>query len=413
MPRMPASTRLPVDELRTQFAALRRGATVFFDNASGAQVPDRVVDRIVVAMREMQVNKGGAYAPSRRITEAKERVRARTASFLGASDPSEVVFGPNATTLITLLARSLGDTLERGDELVVTGLDHHANIDPWRALERHGARTLRWELDDPAAGLRVADLEPLLGPRTRAVAFTAASNVLGTYTPVAEACAAIRRAGGLAVVDAVHFAPHRLPDVSAFGCDVLVFSPYKVVGPHLGAMWLGPRARERLAGHPLSFFEPRGPQVWEAGTQNHEAMLGWGAALDYLEAIGSSAGGGRPAWRDAYAAIEAHERRILARMLAGLGEHGYELYGPPGVEGRTATVAFNHPERPPEAMAEAFAAQGIAVASGHAYAYDLVMHGLGLGERGGAVRASALHYTDDGDVDRLLAVAADLAPGRA
>ncbi len=409
---------LPIERVRRRFPALRSGEVVYLDNAAGAQVPDGVVDAVVEALGTLQVNKGGAYAPSRRVTAHKEAVRARTAAFLNAEGPHHVAFGPNATTLLTLAARSVGEALTAGDEIVVTSLDHHANVDPWRALAARGVVVRTWRPRAPFGTLHVEDLEALLGARTRLVAFTAASNALGTRTPVAEAAAAAHAAGAWVMVDLLHAAPHDLPDVRAWGVDMAVFSPYKVFAPHLGVLYLGPALRDRLAPPKLAFHAADEPLAWEPGTQAHEAILGWGAALDHLTELGSmvgdvdagaaAAGQERATWIRAYASVAAHERRLTERLLRGLDALGVERYGLPGVDDRTATVAFNHPERSASSMAVALADADIAVAAGHFYAHDLVHRELGLAERGGAVRVSAVHYNDEGDVATLLDALAKL-----
>jgi len=396
-----------VDRVRRRFAALRAGEVRYLDNAAGAQLPDRVIDAVAEALATLQVNVGGAYAPSRRVTAHKEAVRARTASFLGAEGPGHVAFGPNATTLVTLLARAVGDALAAGDEVVVTSLDHHANVDPWRALTARGVVVRTWRPRAPFGTLHADDLRDLLGPRTRVVAFTAASNALGTRTPVAELAAIAHDGGAWVMVDLVHAAPHELPDVVGWGVDMAVFSPYKVFAPHLGVLYLGPRARDRLTPPKLAFHAAEAASAWEPGTQSQEAIIGWGAALDHLFEIGGEideavAIDERAAWRTAYASIAAHEENLCGRLLHGLDALGFERYGLPGVEDRTATVAFNHPERAPGEVVRALADAGVAVAAGHFYAYDLVMRELGLADRGGAVRASAVHYTDESDVDALL-----------
>jgi cysteine desulfurase family protein (TIGR01976 family) len=399
-----------VESVRSAFPALRHGEVVYLDNAAGAQLPQIVVDAVQHALVHLQVNKGGAYGPSQRVTEAKERVRLATADFVGASADATVAFGPNATTLVTLLAQAFGESLRPGDEVVVSGLDHHANVDPWRALARRGVVVRRWSPRAPAMTLEVEDLRPLLTPRTRVVAFTAASNALGTRTPVAEICAAVHAAGAWTMVDLVHYAPHERPNIVALGADMAVFSPYKVVAPHLGVLVLGADVREHLIPPKLSFMDDEDAVAWEPGTASHEAIIGWGAALEHLATLGGApaALGTEGAWDRAYVAIAAHERALCERLLAGLDRLGVERYGLPGVEGRTATVSFNHPELPAREVAEHLGAGGVAVAAGHYYAYDLMMRELGLMARGGAVRASALHYNNDADIDALLARLATL-----
>jgi cysteine desulfurase family protein (TIGR01976 family) len=395
----------PIDEVRARFPALRAGATVFLDNASGAQLPDAVIEAVTDAMTRLQVNKGGRYAASREVTEAKERVRSRTADFLGVSgDEAGVVFGPNATTLSFLLAEAVGATLAPGDEIVITGLDHHANRDPWRRLERLGVRVRSWAPRGAETLLEPGDLDGLLSDATRVVAVTGASNLLGSYVPLEEVGARLADHPARLVVDAVHLAPHRLPDVRAWGADAVLFSPYKVVAPHLGVLWTRADWRAALPDWGLSFLPP-GPLRWEPGTQNHEAIVGFGAALDHLAWLGRRAGAptdvpDRAAWTIGYAAAEVHERRLLERLLSGLDALGATRYGRRGAEGRTATVAFTMPGRSPLEIAEAVGARGVAVAAGHAYAETLAREHLGQVD--GAVRASLLHYSDVSDVDALL-----------
>jgi cysteine desulfurase family protein (TIGR01976 family) len=400
----------PIARLRERFPALDAGDTVYLDNAAGAQVPRGVIDAVADAMTTMQVNKGGAYAASVRVTAAKERVRERVARFLGAPGDGLVAFGPNATTLLTLLADAFGRVARPGDEIVLTGLDHHANVDPWRALAGRGVVLRTWLPRAPHMTLHPDDLAPLLGPRTRLLAMTGASNLLGTLPDVAAASALAHAAGALVLVDAVHLAAHARPDVSDLGADALVFSPYKTFGPHLGVLYLGPRAREAWPAPALSFLDARSSVAWEPGTQSHEAIHGFGAVFDHLDWIAQEIGlherdDGRR-WGGVLAAGARHEATLTEALIDGLDELGAERYGLPGACGRTSTVAFNMPGRRAHEVAEHVARHGVAVAAGHAYAYDLAMTHLGLAGRGGAVRASAVHYSDHADVAALLAALA-------
>jgi len=394
----------PLAWIRAQYPALS-GGTVFLDNAAGSQVPESVIAAVVRTMTEMNVNKGGAYRASARVTEAKEHVREQVAGFLNAPGPRNVVFGPNATTLVELLAGAFGRTLRAGDEVVVTGLDHHANVDPWRRLEASGVTLKTWQPGGEEGRLHLVTLEGLLTPKTRLVAMTAASNALGTLTDVPGAAKRVHAAGARLMVDAVHYAPHALPDVRAWGADALVFSPYKVFGPHLGVLYLSDALLDELPAPKLAFLENAEPIAWEPGTQNHEAIVGFGGTFDYLEGVARELGmkaSGRPAWAAAFGAFAAHERRLLERLLEGLDALGVTRYGLEGAEGRTATVSVNLEGHAPRAVAEQLAARDIAVASGHYYAYDLMMKGLGLEARGGAVRLSALHYNSEAEIDRVL-----------
>lgn len=405
----------PLDAIRARFPSLARG-TAFLDNAAGAQVPQAVIDAFADTLTYRNANKGGAFRESREITALKEEVRAHVAAFVGAEAPERVVFGPNSTTLCELLAGAWRAVLAPGDELIVTELDHHANIDPWRRLAAAGVVVKTWPVRGPEAQLELADLERLLSSKTRLVAMTAASNALGTLTDVRGARERAHAAGALLMVDAVHYAPHALPDMRAWGADMLMFSPYKVFGPHLGVLAMSEAVTRRLPAPRLTFLPEDDPVAWEPGTQNHEAIAAFGAVFDYLDEVGRMmglAGEGRTLWEEVFAAFATHERGLAARMLAGLQGLGAELYGLGGDEGRTATVSFNLPGHAPREVAEHLAEAGVAVASGHYYAYGLMMERLGLEGRGGAVRASALHYTREEEVDRLLAALRPLARGAA
>jgi cysteine desulfurase family protein (TIGR01976 family) len=408
----------PIAWIRAQFPALGEGR-VHLDNAAGAQVPGQVLVAMVEAMTHDNVNSGARYPASQRVSARAAEVRRRTAELIGAtssefvagSEAECIAFGPNATTLVSLLSASYGDVLEAGDEVVVTGLDHHANVDPWRRLESRGIVLRTWPTRGPEQRLDVDDLLPLLSRRTAVVAMTAASNALGNLTPVAEAAAAVHAVGARIMVDAVHLTPHQLPDVRELGADMLVFSPYKVFGPHLGVLYLATEVRALLPGHRLSFMRHSGPSGFEIGTQNFEAIAGLGATYDYLDALAAElgvSGVGRAAWIDVYRAIAAHEGDLLRSLLDGLDALGMERYGLPGVDGRTATVAFNHPERSAEEVVSHLGGLGIEAAAGHYYAYGLMMERLGLADRGGAVRVSLVHYNELGDVERLVAALAGL-----
>ena len=401
----------PIAWIRDQFPALKRGGAVYLDNAAGAQVPQQVVSNMVEALTTMQVNKGGAYAQSARIGAAKEKVREDVATFLNASSPENVAFGPNATTLLELLAQAFGRRLAPGDEIVVTELDHHANVDPWRRLKERGFTLKTWPTRAPHHTLELEDLEPLLSDKTRLVAMTAASNALGTLAPVVAAAERVHAAGAHLMVDTVHYSPHFLPDVARLGADALVFSPYKVFGPHAGVLYLGDELRSTLAGPGLAFFEQEKPINWEPGTQNHEAIYAFGGVFDYLDEVADrlgTQGTRRERWQKVYEAFHAHETALFEKMLTGLDDLGVTRYGLPGTDGRTATVSLNVGEHAPRTVAEHLGERGVAAADGHYYAYDLMMDAVGLRGREGAVRLSLLHYNDVSDVDAVLAALGEL-----
>lgn len=401
---------LPVPRVRERFPALG-GDTVFLDNAAGSQVPRHVVDLVSRTLVEWNANRDAAHRPSVEITRRREEARARAAAFVNASAPREIVFGPNATTLVVLLADAWRRRLSAGDEVIVTGLDHQANVDPWIRLADAGVVVRRWEPTGPHATLDTTRLAALVSGRTKLLAMTGASNALGTIPDVRAAADLIHAAGGLVCVDAVHLAPHVLPDVEALGADMLVFSPYKVFGPHLGVLYMREPLLDELPHHGLSFMQRGDASTWETGTQNHEAIAGLGGTFDYMDELGGEFGAtpGRDAWRALYDAAAVHERALCTRMLDGLRDAGAEIYGLPTADGRTSTVSFNLPGRRAREVADHLAAAGVAVSDGHYYAHHLVMHTLGLAARGGAVRVSAVHYNDDEDIARFLAGVGELA----
>jgi cysteine desulfurase family protein (TIGR01976 family) len=394
----------PIEKIRNYYPALQKGDTVYLDNAAGSQVPQQVVDNMVEAMTTMQVNKGGLYKPSEKITQIKEDVRALTATFLNTK-PENVHFGPNATTLNELLAQSVGRWLKPGDEIVISALDHHSNRDPWRRLALQGIEVKTWETSAPHQVLELGRLEHLLTPKTKLVCMTAASNALGTLTPVRDAAKMIHAQVAKLMVDSVHYAPHFLPDVGAMGADMMTFSPYKVFGPHLGVLYLSDEMRDTLNPPSLAFFEKGDTVNWEPGTQNHEGIHAWGGTFRYFEDLSKEMkleGTERERWQKLFDAFQIHEKMLGQKLIDGLGQLGATVYGLPSIEGRTATVSMNLKDLPAEDVAATLGKNGVAVSNGHYYAYNLMMKTLGLEARGGAVRISLLHYSSEADVEVVL-----------
>jgi cysteine desulfurase family protein (TIGR01976 family) len=381
-----SATLLDVEAVRARFSALS-GSTALFDGPGGTQVPDEVIDAISGYLREANANAGGFFETSRRTDAVLDDARAAAASFLGA-DPEEVVFGANMTSLSFTLTRTLGRELAAGDEILVTRLDHDANVSPWLELARDLALEVRFAAIDEEGRLDLADLERQLSERTRVVAFPWASNALGTVVDVPRVAALAHDAGALAWVDAVHYAPHGPIDVEAAGVDVLVCSPYKFYGPHLGLAWARAELLERLSPYKVrpAPDRPLG-QRFETGTQPHELLAGLTACVRYVDSVG-------------WDAIVAHERALGERFLAGLPE-SFTLHGIPSMEGRVPTFAVTHPERTSAALAERLAELGIAAWHGNYYALE-VLRALGLEERGGALRIGVMHYNTAGEIDRLL-----------
>jgi cysteine desulfurase family protein (TIGR01976 family) len=379
-----------VATVRARFSALDR-PTAFFDAPGGTQVPDSVIDAIAGYLRRSNANLGGAFPTSVASDALVAAAHSTAARFLGCS-PDEVGFGPNMTTLNFSLSRALARDLRPGDEILVTRLDHDANVSPWLELARDLDLAVRFVDVHDDCTLDLDDLERQLSDRTRVVAYPWASNAVGTITDVRRIAELAHEAGALAWVDAVHYAPHGPMDVRA-AADVLLCSPYKFYGPHLGLFFARAELLERLRPYKVrpAPDEPLA-QRFETGTQPHELFAGFVAAVEYVESIG-------------WDAIQAHERELAQRFLDGL-PGGIELHGLRTVEGRAPTFALTVPGRSPFHVARDLAERDIAVWAGDYYAIE-IMRRLGLPE--GAVRVGFVHYNTAEEVDRLLEELARLA----
>ena len=387
-----SATLLDVDAVRARYAALDR-SLAFFDGPGGTQCPDEVIDAISRYLREDNANVGAPYATSRSTDALVAAAHERAAGFLGC-DPGEVAFGQSMTALNFLLTRALARELEAGDEVLVTRLDHDANVAPWLALAEDIGIVVRFvDLHDDLS-LDLDDLAAKRTPRTRVVAFPAAANSVGTAPDIGRVVELAHEAGALAWVDAVHYGPHGRIDVAAWGCDVLLCSPYKFFGPHMGIAF----GRDELlrSWRPYkvrpSADEPVGHR-FELGTCQHELLAGFVAAVEYVDSLG---------WE----LIIAHERALGERFLAGLPD-GVELHGRATMEGRVPTFCFSVPGRTARTVAEHLAARDVAVWWGNYYALETIRR-LGLDEEDGAVRAGIVHYNTAEEVDRLLAGVGEL-----
>jgi cysteine desulfurase family protein (TIGR01976 family) len=371
-------------DVRSRFSALQQ-PLAFFDGPGGTQVPDSVIDAIAGYLRESNANSGAPYATSKRTDALLEDAHETAGRFLGAT-ADEVAFGANMTTLNFALSRAASRDWVAGDEIVCTRLDHDGNVAPWLELARDKGMTVRFADVDDECRLDLDHLQSLLGDRTRVVAFPWASNAVGTVTPVAEIAALAHEAGALAWVDAVHYGPHGPIDVSAVAADVLLCSPYKYYGPHLGLAF---GRRELLDAwrpykvRPAPDF-PAG-QRYETGTQPHELLAGFVAAVHYLDDVG-------------WDFIAERERDLGQRFLDGLPST-WRLHGIPSMDDRVATFAITHDAVSPALAAEQLGADGFAVWHGNYYAVE-IMERLGLDD--GAVRIGILHYNSDDEVTRLL-----------
>jgi cysteine desulfurase family protein (TIGR01976 family) len=374
-----------VGAARARFSALESDLA-FFDGPGGTQVPDEVIDAIATYLRESNANVSGPYETSRRTERLVADSRLAAASFLGAA-PEEVIFGANMTTLNFALSRTVAREWNVGDEIVVTRLDHDGNVSPWLELAHDLGLVVRFADIREDTTLDLEDLAAQLTDRTRVVAFPWASNAVGTLVDVARVAELAHEAGALAWVDAVHYGPHGPIDVAAVGVDVLICSPYKFYGPHLGLAYGKSELLERWRPYKVrpASDEPLGHR-FETGTLPHELLAGFVAAVEYVDSIG---------WE----AIQAHEREMGQRFLDGLPD-SCTLYGVNSMDRRVSTFAFNVEGQSPRAVAERLGERNIAVWQGNYYAVE-VMKRLGLDE--GAVRAGIVHYNTADEVDRLLA----------
>ncbi|MCW3100763.1 MAG: cysteine desulfurase family protein [Chthonomonadaceae bacterium] len=399
--------------VRAQFPALTQTDSgqplVFFDNPGGTQVTQGVISAVSDYYRTSNANIGGAFATSRRTDATLHAARSAMAAMLNASE-EELVFGANMTTLTFHLARSIGETLRPGDEIVLTNLDHDANVTPWLDLAAQGAVIKFVDFDPTDCTLDPAQFQAALSDRTRLVAITHASNAVGTVPNVAALIRMAHAVGARAFVDAVQFAPHGAIDVRALDCDFLACSAYKFFGPHAGILFGKAEHLRQLTPHKVRPARDTLPYRWETGTQNHEGMAGIAAAVAHLQEIGKRSGesageGARAEIVAGMNAIHAYERGLAAHLLEGLAQlPDVQLYGLTDLnrlDERVPTFAFTWPRLSPRATAEYLGEHGICCWNGNYYALRL-MERLGLEAHGGAVRIGLAHYNTIEEIDRLL-----------
>jgi len=429
---------LDLTHIRAQFSSLAQTVNghpaVFFDGPGGTQVPQRVIDAISDYLRRNNANTCGAYATSRNTDAMLAEARAAMADFLNC-DADEIVFGPNMTTLTFAISRAIARgigarDLSPGDEILVTRLDHDANVSPWLALEEKGV-TIRWaEINEDDCTLDLADLSSKINSKTKLVAVGYASNAVGTINPVKEIVRLAHAAGALAYVDAVHYAPHGLIDVTALDCDFLVCSTYKFFGPHMGVLFGKREHLQRLRPYKVRPLMDTIPNRWEWGTLNHECIAGITACVDYLADIGRHAAesrgdsrlgcpssearpalsGRRAAIVAAFEEIHRHEHGLMERLIAGLSQiPSLKIYGitdPARFEERCPTLAVRmvnqSAEQTPLALATKLGDRGFFTWDGNYYALNLTEH-LDVEKSGGFLRIGLVHYNTVEEVDRLLA----------
>jgi cysteine desulfurase family protein (TIGR01976 family) len=399
---------LDIQSVRAQFPALASGA-IFFDNPGGTQVARRVIERMDDYLVRCNANHGGAFQTSVESDVILDEAHAAMAALLNCR-ADEVVFGANMTTLTFAISRALGRWINAGDEIVVTRLDHDANITPWTMLaEERGAR-VRWvDIHEADCTLKMSDFESLINSRTKIVAVGYASNAVGTINDVKAIVEMAQGAGARVFVDAVQFAPHGVIDVQALDCDFLVCSAYKFFGPHVGALFGRYELLDRLPAYKVRPATNTPPGKFETGTQNHEGIAGVLGAVEYLEWLGGGKkeGGRRKALERGMQALAEYERELGAQLIAGLqtvtGARIYGITDPARYAWRVPTVSFTLEGWHPRKVAEQLAEERIYVWDGNYYALA-VAERLGVQERGGMVRVGLAHYNTQEEVERLIDV---------
>ena len=407
-----ASGALDIAWVREQFPSLQEQVAgrlaAFLDGPAGTQVPRQVMDAIANYLTHANANTYGMFETSRRTNAMLSGARAAMADFFNCS-AEEVVFGQNMTTITMGLARAIGRELKAGDEIVVTTLDHDANVGPWRALEEKGVVIRQVDIREADCTLDLEDLRRKITSKTKLVAVGYASNMVGTINPVAEITKMAHAAGALMFIDAVHYAPHGLIDVKALDCDFLVCSPYKFFGPHMGTLYGKKEHLERFKPYKVRPATNVSPECWETGTQVHELIAGIGAAVDYIAELGrrcdATAKTRREALAAAYATTVPYERALLTRLLDGVESlPGIQVFGITDrarFAERCATVSLRIGDHNPTKIAEFLGERGIFTWDGNFYAINLSER-LGVEQKGGVLRVGLVHYNTAEEVDRLI-----------
>jgi len=409
-----------IESLRTKFPALEHSAPfIFFDNAAGAQIPQQVFDAVNHHLLECNVQRGGRYPKSQEVDRTIARGRQSVGDFVNARSPNEIAFGMNATSFIRIVSLAIGQTLAERNEIVVTDMDHEANIATWLALECDGAKFRWWKMRDDG-NLYADDLREVLSPRTRLVAGTVTSNALGSVVDVAAAAKVAHAAGAELFLDCVHFGPHGVIDVQAWDCDYLVCSGYKIFAPHMGFLWGKEDLLRKLPTFREDFIPNEPPLKIEAGTFVYENVAGMDAAISYLASLGevregkstsTSLSSRRGNVTRAMKAIRQYEETLSLEMLRVLNEAGATVYGvsrKERIQERVPTLCFNLPGVAPADVTEAMSRANIGIRDGHLYSPRL-MKRLGLSIETGAVRASLVHYNTIEEIHRFGNVLLDLS----
>jgi cysteine desulfurase family protein (TIGR01976 family) len=400
---------LNVEECRRQFPSLQRRidgkSPLFLDGPGGTQTPNRVLEAITHYLSTCNANRGGVFTTSRESDAILDEAHRAAADLLHAPSPEEIVFGANMTTLTFHLSRAFARTLRPGDEILVTRLDHDANVSPWVLAARDAGATARFvDIHPEDCTLDLNDFRRLLTPRVRLVAVTCASNLAGSVNDVRTLAQWTHDVGALIYLDAVHYAPHRLIDVQEWNCDFLACSAYKFFGPHVGILWGKSEHLHRLPAYKLRPAPEGLPGRWMTGTQNHEGLAGVTAAIDYLAALGDGSTR-RERLLKSFNSIHAYEKVLADRLLDGLLERSrFRIWGITRPEHRAArvpTVSITAEDRTPSELAEHLSKHEIYAWNGNMYALELTER-LGVEDRGGLLRLGLVHYNTIEEIDRLL-----------
>jgi cysteine desulfurase family protein (TIGR01976 family) len=402
----------PIESIRAMFPALHREPSfIFFDNAAGAQVPQIVLEAVNEHLVERNVQRGGRYRHSREVDATIARARESVAALLNARDPNEIAFGMNATSFIRIVSLAIGQTLGGRNEIIVTDMDHEANVAAWLALEREGAKFQWWKMRDDG-NLHAEDLKPLLSTKTRLVACTVTSNALGSIVDVAAAAKLAHGFGAEIFLDCVHYGPHGPMDVQEFDCDYLVCSGYKLFSPHMGFLWGRRELLKKLPTFREDFIPDEPPGKIEAGTFIYENVAGMDAAVSYLENLGKTLGAGKENGQadsrrahivHAMTAIRSYEQSLSLELLRVLRECDATIYGVSEdhrVHERVPTLCFNLKKTSPAKVTETMADAGIGIRDGHMYTPRL-MKRFGFRQDRGVVRVSAVHYNNKEEIRRF------------
>ena len=413
---------IDVEAVRDHFPSLSREVegrqVIYLDGPGGTQVPRECIAAIRTYLERSNANHGGAFTASLETDALVDDAHAAGADFVGAHDPDEIVFGPNMTTLTLSISRAIGRELRPDDEIVLTRLDHDANVAPWLAVAEERGAKVRWlEVDQVDCTLDLAELERVVSPRTRVVAIGLATNAVGTINHVSRAVSIAHSAGALTYVDAVHAGPHLPIDVSSLRADFLVCSPYKFFAPHLGMLYGRREHLERLRAYRVRPAGDSPPGKFETGTQNHEALAGLLGSFEYLASLGRAYGAAsadaprREALSAAMRAIRRYERGLIGPLIAGLQDvAGLRIRGitdPARHDERVPTVAFTMEGMHPRQIAEHLASRAISAWDGDYYAWELI-RALGLAETGGMLRVGLVHYNTAEEIGALTAALHEL-----